>query len=440
MKRWVGVTLFFCSGVWAQTRGELTLDQALEIGSQNSRALLVAASRSEAAEARYGEINANRLPSLRFYGGYTRVSEGQFKIFDSAMFPFFRSPSVVPDNYTFRVGVTQPLFTGLRLANQAEAAELQSTASRLEEKMAEAELRLNVTSAYWSLFQAFQAKEYVDENVTRLESHVRDTERMLKAGLVTRNDLLKLEVQLANARLSQIDARDEVSLATMNLNNILGRSLDTEIRTVSTPENAPPADSVLVLERDDFRLRERAWGLRPDLQSLAFQREAARKNASAARGAYWPQVDLTASYSYLRPNQRYQPITPEFLGSWDVGVQLQFDVWNWGKTSRQAEQADALLKQTDLQYAQMKDNIVLEVQRAALVVRRSKEKLGVAALAVAQAEENRRTTDERYHHGLATSSELLDAEVALLQAKMNRTGALVELALAKARLLRAMGS
>jgi outer membrane protein TolC len=176
------------------------------------------------------------------------------------------------------------------------------------------------------------------------------------------------------------------------------------------------------------------------LQSLAFQREAARKNASAARGAYWPQVDLTASYSYLRPNQRYQPITPEFLGSWDVGVQLQFDVWNWGKTSRQAEQADALLKQTDLQYAQMKDNIVLEVQRAALVVRRSKEKLGVAALAVAQAEENRRTTDEQYHHGLATSSELLDAEVALLQAKTNRTGALVELALAKARLLRAMGS
>jgi len=195
----------------------------------------------------------------------------------------------------------------------------------------------------------------------------------------------------------------------------------------------------LVALRQDSVLAERAQAERKDLQASAALAEAARSSASAARGGYWPQLQLYANYGYLHPNQRYQPVIPEFLGSWDVGVNLSFDLWNWGRTSRKAEAADAGVRQAEESYAQLRDDVALEVHRAALTVRRAREKLGVGQLGVEQAKENLRMTSDRYRNGLATSADLLDAEVALVQARTSLTGAQVEYALAKSRLERAVG-
>ena len=122
-----------------------------------------------------------------------------------------------------------------------------------------------------------------------------------------------------------------------------------------------------------------------------------------------------------------------------MGVNLSFDLWNWGRTTHQAEQADAGVRLAEESLAQLRDDVTLEVYRSALTLRRSQEKLGVAELGLRQAEENRRMASDRYTNGLATSTDLLDAEAALVQARTNLTGAQVEYALAKSRLERATG-
>jgi outer membrane protein TolC len=179
--------------------------------------------------------------------------------------------------------------------------------------------------------------------------------------------------------------------------------------------------------------------VRKDYRSAGLMRDAARENVRAASGGYWPQIDLTAAYNYNRPFTRYQPVTPEFLGGWEVGVQMSLDLWNWGRTARQTEQAEAMLRQSEQQLAQMKDNITLEVRRAMLGKHRSGQKVGAARLAVTQSEEHLRITNNRYRSGLATASDLLDAEVSVLQAKTALSGSAVEYAVADARLVRARG-
>jgi outer membrane protein len=114
-------------------------------------------------------------------------------------------------------------------------------------------------------------------------------------------------------------------------------------------------------------------------------------------------------------------------------------VLNWGATSHQAEQAKAQLHQNELVYEQMKENISLDVKRQQLAVARAKEKVQVAMLSIEQAEENQRTTNDKFKQGLATSTELLDANVALLQAKTSYSAALVEHEVARARLTKAVG-
>jgi outer membrane protein len=168
--------------------------------------------------------------------------------------------------------------------------------------------------------------------------------------------------------------------------------------------------------------------------------EALKAGVTAAQGSWWPQIFLTGNYYYSRPNSRILPTKDEFIHTWDLGVQLQFDVWNWFATKFQSDQAKAALRQNELMYGQMKDNVSLEVKRYDLAVSRAAEKIEVANLAIDQAEENARTTSDKFKNGLATSLDLLDADVALLQARTNYTGALVEYELARARLKRAIGA
>jgi len=122
-----------------------------------------------------------------------------------------------------------------------------------------------------------------------------------------------------------------------------------------------------------------------------------------------------------------------------VSVSLSFDVWNWGTTAHQTDQAQSQLAQTYDAMGQLKDGITLEVTQNYLNQKQTVERIDVARQGVRQAEENYRITNEKFKKGLSLNSDLLDAEVALLQARISYTQSLVEYELAEARLEKAIG-
>jgi outer membrane protein TolC len=133
------------------------------------------------------------------------------------------------------------------------------------------------------------------------------------------------------------------------------------------------------------------------------------------------------------------PTRDEFKDTWDVGLSLSFDIWTWGTTKHQSDQAEAALVQAQDAHDQLRDAITLEVNQCYLTLIQSKEKVGVAEKGVEQADENYRITKNKFASGTATNTDLLDAEIALLQAGLNRTVALVDYEIAEAKLIRAVG-
>jgi len=436
MKSVVALTVVLTVSALSQSVQRLTLDDAIAIGQKKSKTLIISAAKVEGASAKADEARAVMLPSLKFAGGYARLSDVP---------PFEIGPPVFPkevviapspmDSYNARVTLQQPLFTGFRLKSNARAAEYLARASESDRENDKNDLTLNITAAYWMLYQAHETKKFVDENVNRLLAYRKDTENLMKAGLATRNDLLKIEVQLSSAKLSQIDAANDVEVAMMNLNNVMGQAIETQIELASSPRDSASESAV----QTPGSLTEKAFALRPDLQSMQSRIEASKASLYASRGNYYPQIFLAGNYYYNRPNSRYQPTIDAFKSSWDLGVQVQFDIWNWGATSSEVEQAKSLVTQNENIYGQMKDNVVLEVKQYYLAVARARDKINLARVGVDQSEENARTTRDKYTSGLATSSELLDADVALLQAHTNYTGALVEQEIAVARLRKSVG-
>ena len=436
MKKVISVVLLVGATAFGQSTLPLTVEKAIQLGLENSKTLHSSLMKVEYNDAKAGEVNAARLPSLKFSGGYTRLSD--IPPFDIGPYPpLLTTPvtisSAVLDNYSMKLSLTQPLFTGFRMDAMSKAADYTAEAQNFEFARDKSDLVYNIQVAYWSLYKARQIKKVVDENVEQVKAHLKDVQNMMDQGMTTNNDVLKVEVQLSDVQLRQIDANNGVRLAMVGLNNTIGIPLSTEISLESEIALSPKED------KDLNALIEQAMEKRPELKAMESRAKAGEEGVMAARSGWFPQIYLAGNYYYSRPNQRIFPAIDAFKDTWDVTVGVSLDIWNWGTTVHQTDQAQAQLAQAQDAVGLIKDGITLDLTQAYLNLQQASERISVADNGVKQAEENHRVTTMRFNAGLASTSDLLDAEVALLQAKTNQTNALVDFELAQARIEKAIG-
>jgi outer membrane protein TolC len=414
----------------AQKRS-LTIQESVTIGLENSKVLRASQMKSEYAEAKAREVSASLYPSLKLQASYQRLSPvPEFKI------PFPGIPTIFPyiaDNYVARASFQQPIFTGWKLQGAANNASYQAEATRSDVDKDKGELVFNIKSAYWNLFRAREIKRLADENVAQMSAHLEDSENLMKQGLVTSNDLLKVKVQLSNSKILQSDAINNVQLATIVFNSTVGLPLQSDIEITSPL--TPTSKEFGELER----LLAVAFTQRPEILAMDSRIKASDAAIVSAAGGWFPQIFLTGNYYYSRPNQRIIPLQDEFKDTWDMGVTIQFDLWNSLSTVHQTSQARSQHEQNKDYLATLKDGVTLEVTQNYLNYRQAKERIRLTELSLQQANESYRMASEKFKAGLTTSSELLDAEVALLQSKLQLTQALVDHELSEARLTKSVG-
>jgi outer membrane protein len=418
----------------------LTVEQAVQIGLENSKMLRQSASKVLYADARSAEVNASALPSIRAAGAYAHLS-------DVPPFAFAFPPAAVAvgfpasltlaptilDNYNLRVGIQHPLFAGFRLDASKEIAARNVDASSQDYAKDRSDLIYGIKTAYWALFRARELKKLADDNVDQITGHLNDVKNLEDQGLATTNDMLAAEVQLSNGQLGQVDANNNAQLALVALDNTLGIPLSTDVTIASpvaeSPRQFASLDSLVMRGLDS----------RPEIKGMDARVRAGEAGVTAARAGWWPQISLTGNYYYANPNQRLQPAQMIWKDTWDVGVNISLDIWNWGTTLHQTDQAQAQLAQTREAFGQTQDGVTLDITQAYLTLKQARERVAVAKQAVARAEENHRVTTQRYKEGLVLNSEMIDALYALTSAKTTYTQSLVDFELAQARLSKAIG-
>ena len=187
------------------------------------------------------------------------------------------------------------------------------------------------------------------------------------------------------------------------------------------------------------KLIDEAVQKRPEIKSADYRIKASESGVTMAQSSWYPQISLVGDYYYNRPNQRIFPAKDEFRGTWDAGVNVSLNIWDWLTTAHQTEQAETQLSQSLDARGIMKDNITLEVTQNYLNFEQAKKKIEISEFGVKQAEENMRVTEDKFKSGMALSSEVVDAETALSTAKLNQTNSKVDYELAKARLDKSIG-
>jgi outer membrane protein TolC len=422
--------------LWGQEYVPKSLENCLRQGLENNKQLIAARVKTEGSLASASLARSAMLPSLKMSAGYTKLSEvPAFEI----IIPSFPSPKTmtisepVLDNYSLKLTLQQPIFTGGKLSAQNRASREIYLADSSDYEQLLGDVALNIRILYWRLYQAVRVKELADENISLLEEHLRDIDNLGEQGMATKNDRLKVELQLSNAALMRIEAANNLTAIGIQLNNIMGEPLEDRIEPTSVP------DTARMVIPDIAEMLETARIKRADLRSLESRKNAADMGKKAVRAGWYPQIYAIGNYTYADPNQRIFPVRDKFDETWDLGVMLSMDIWDWQSTKHRERQASAAYRQTQIQLSVLKDAIDVEIRLCLLDLDKCGQKLDVTSTGSIQAEENHRIMKNLFLQGMATNSDLLDAEVLLLQAKVNSAAAGVEYQIAKDRLQKAIG-
>lgn len=427
-----------CFAVSAFAQTPLTLQEALKVGLENSKTLKISELNAVSAEAKYHEVNANRWANLSFQGRYTRLSTipPSLLVLPVSIPGYgntFQISQNVYNDYNLELSVQQPLFTGFQLENSSKAAKDNAQASQYDSKTDKANLEVQIATSYWNVYNAMQAEEFMKENLDRTKSHYQQAENMLAQGMLTQSDVLSVKVQVSNSELMLLNAENNLKLAEVALNNVLGVPLNTEYKIESVPQAGDttlPAIGELLRDALDHR---------SELHALKLKAQAAGALAAAAWGAYLPQISLVGNFYYQRPNQRIFPTQDVFKDTWDASLVVSLPIWNWGQTQSKIDEATAQHEQAQLAEQQTADAVYLDVTQSYLNFKQSKDRIRVAETTVKDAEESYRISDQKFKVGLVTNTDLMDAEVALLQAKLNYSQALTDLEISRINLEKATG-
>jgi outer membrane protein TolC len=409
----------------------MRLEECVSLGLERSKPLHSSVLRAEFAEAKAREISAGLYPSLKLQAGYTQLSEvPEFKIPLPGSIVAF---PVILDTYSTRLSLQQPLFTGWKLQGAVNQAEYNAEAARMEVERDRTELIYSIKQAYWNLYRAQAVRRVMEENLAALATHLEDANNLLKQGMLTMNEVLRVRVQHSQAELMEADAENQVEIARLALNSLIGISLETRVLLAS--QLTPTTKEYPALKE----LLDRAVSNRAEMRSALARVRAAEAGVTSAKGGWFPQVVLLGGYTYARPNPRVFPAKDEFKDTWDLGVMLQFDVWNNLTSLHQVTAARTHYEQMKDAHEGLRDAITLDVTQSYLNYQQAQRRIVLAELSLNQAAESYRITSEKFKLGLSLNADLLDAEVALLQAKLQLTQAHVEHELAHARLNKAIG-
>lgn len=429
----VGIILFSFRCISAQTR-VFTIEESIATGIENSNELKVSQSKIISSKAKVNEVKSQYYPQLKFNASYLRQSYVDPYLI---IVPFSETPlqisEVLLNNYNFRLSLQQQIFTGFKLSSLKNSGEFAVKSSESEYNNEKNNVASAVLIAYWNYYKTKFLKKTADDNLALTEKHLRDTRNFLINGLATKSDLLKMEVQNSNAKLQQLEADNNTELARISFNKVLGLNLEenTDIET-DIPE---PVTESLNLED----LLNEAYGSRSELKAMNYKLKSLQENINSVKSQYYPSVYLGANFYYANPNLRIQPPHNEFDETWDAGITLSWDVFNWGYTSSQVSQSQQIYNQNKTGYDQLKDNISLEVNQNYYNVNYLKERISVSRKAVEQAEENYRVIQEKYNQQLSTSTDLVDAENSLLQAKTNLIITVTDYRISVVKLYRSTG-
>ena len=342
--------------------------------------------------------------------------------------------------YAGGIVVNQPIYMGgaIKAANDMAA---------IGEQVAQNNIRLKrqlvlygVDNAYW-LAISLKKKEALAIRYRDLAQKLNeDVKKMIREGVATRADGLKVEVAVNTADMQIARIQSGVSLAKMALCELCGLDLNGDIQLSDERDaDLPPTpstqfDNYIIPASDSTRLNE----TRPELRLLQNAVDMSKQNTKLLRSLYLPHVLLTAGYSVSNPNL-FNGFQKRFTDLWNIGVTVQVPVWTWGENKYKIRASRTATSIAQLEMDDVRKKIDLEIEQNRLRLKDANKQLATSHKNMAAAEENLRCANVGFKEGVMTVTEVMAAQTAWQTSRMAIIDAEISVKLAQAGLQKALG-
>lgn len=430
MKRKLLLTTFvlgtiLAQGVMAAEPVALTIDDAIYRAFATNPAVKIAGYERDAARA---EMNAARMQRGVTITGHHSSSRGGYKHEQYIGSVYTKN---LRTSHSNSVTASLPIYTGGSLSGNMITKKANYQVSVAGMQKAYNDMHYEVTTAYYDCLLTQDLAKVAQESVNSLSEHLRHVQDSYDVGVVAKVDVLRSEVELADAEQNLIKADNAMKVAQHNLNKIIGLPLETELNLTDTLQFAP-------YEHELEYCLNYAEANRPELEQAKQKVRAAKGGVRVARSGYMPQISINASDEWTN-NDKHKGWPGNQDENWGVGATATWKVFDSGVTLSNIHAAEARTRAAKESLRDTENSVMLDVRNIYYNMHEAERRIHTADVVVARAQEDYDIAQLRYQNGVGTNTDVLDAQVALNQAKTNYIQACYDFSTSKIALDNAIG-
>jgi outer membrane protein len=407
----------------------LTLPEAITLGINNSKVLKLSQAKVDQAISQYNQAKDRSLPTGSASLTYDRAQIPEHTLdFGGQTIGLPTSANA----YLGIVSINETIFGGNKLKYARQSTDLLTKVARLDASNDKDQITYDVISAYYNLYKVLQSIKVVNQNIATVDAQIHQSQRFFDQGLVTKNDVLRFELQKANIQLNGIDLESNRKIINYNLNILLGLPETTNINIDEITDAAKPIGPL-----SDYI--DTALVARQELRSLDLRNHVAETNIKSIQANLSPNLSASAAGYYVGIAGSPIPKVGNDITPLTVGLTLS---WNFSALwTNKNKVAEAKIQQDQVAINQLitSDNVRNEVNQDYQNYITALDKIKLLQTSIDQAGENNTILQNKYNSNIASATDRADAETLLYQAQINLELAKADAGLAYYTLLKSTG-
>jgi outer membrane protein TolC len=330
--------------------------------------------------------------------------------------------------------VTQPVFMGGAIIAMNKMADI---GVELAANSTEAKRQLTlyqIDQAYWQVVSLKHKQKLAQGYLDLVRKLDEDVQKMIQEGVATRSEGLSVSVKVNEAEMTLMKVDDGLTLSKMLLCQLCGMPMSNQVTLAD--EDADDLSTSNLTTKVDM---DQVAVMRPELRQLQNMVDMSRQFTNILKAGNLPMVALTGGYAVSNPNV-FNGFERKFAGVWNVGVLVRVPIWNWGDVAYKVRASKGATAIANLELAEAREKIELQVNQSSFHVNEAFKRLEMAKKNTEKADENLRTANLGFHEGVISSTTVMEAQTAWLQAQSQKIDAEIDVKLSQVNLQKAMGT
>lgn len=402
----------------AQQITRLKLHDAWQMAEKNNRFIQKAHIEEQVSGETVKTKKELRLPEVELHSLYSRITN--LTEFQSGFLQGKQVTKTIPEIYDVSAAFRMPLYAGNKINHTVKIAEKESELMTLKSEKTTNDVKLQVVASFLGIYKMMALQEIIDESIQEEQERLKEVQSFKKHGTVTKNEVLRAELQLSDRELDALTNRKNIAIALHDLKTIMQLPEGQLIE----PDTTQLLSGLQHIESYDYFLKAALDN--EEIKMAQKEIEIGHLEKKLVKSNYYPTISLFGNYSFKYPNYMFFPPDPYLYSLGQVGIEATFNLSALHKNKAKSRIADQQLERQKMEAGIVKDAVEDKIFADYRHYQESLARIPVTEKALALAVENYRIVKLKYLNQLVLITEMIDADNALLEARYKNTATKIE--------------